>query len=261
MRDCSHGLPESAEGIHPMALLMNAIVIPAVCLLTLLSILIFPPVFCLLKVATGASRDRVMRYLVYAYGKAVLTLMRPFVAFTSEGFANAGVGPPCILVLNHQSFFDVYCLALLPFSDVVMAIRAWPFKMAWYAPFMRLSGYLDVERTEWGAVRETAKSYLRRGAALMFFPEGHRSRDGKLRRFHSGPFQLAVETGASILPVCLSGTYQVLPPGRWWLKPAAVTFKALEPVDPRRFSGPAAHRELSRFVRSMMAKCLEDTRG
>jgi 1-acyl-sn-glycerol-3-phosphate acyltransferase len=247
-----------AEGIHPMAVLMNAVVIPAVCLWTLFSILLFPLAFGLLKISTGAASDRAMRYLIYVYGKIVLGLMRPFVPFTSEGFANAGVGPPCILVSNHQSFFDVYCLALLPFSDVVLAIRAWPFKMAWYAPFMRLAGYLDVERKEWEAVKEAAHTFLQRGAALLFFPEGHRSRDGKLQRFHSGPFQLAVETGAPVVPVCLSGTYQVLPPGRWWLKPAAVTLKALEPVDPRRFSGPAAHRELARFVRSEMARCLED---
>jgi 1-acyl-sn-glycerol-3-phosphate acyltransferase len=241
-----------------MAVLMNAVVIPAVCLWTILSILVFPLAFFLLKTATGAASDRAMRQLTYAYGKGVLGIVRPFLRFKREGFEKAGVKPPCILVLNHQSFVDVYCLALLPFSDVVMAVRAWPFKMAWYAPFMRLSGYLDVERMEWDAVKETAKIFLQRGAALVFFPEGHRSRDGKLHRFRSGPFQLAVETGTPIVPVCLSGTYRVLPRGRWWLKPARVIFKALEPVDPRRFGGPAGHRELGRFVRSKIEECLQE---
>ncbi len=237
---------------------MNAIVLPAGCLWTLLAILFFPFAFFLLKITTGAASDRAMRQLIYAYGKGVLWLMRPFVPFKREGFEIAGVKPPCILVLNHQSVFDVYCLALLPFSDVVMAIRAWPFRMVWYAPFMRLSGYLDVERNEWGAVKQAARAYLERGAALMFFPEGHRSIDGKLQRFHSGPFQLAVETGVPVVPLCLSGTYRVLPPGRWWLKPSSVALKAMEPVDPRRFKGPTAHRDLGRFVRSKINDCLKE---
>jgi 1-acyl-sn-glycerol-3-phosphate acyltransferase len=252
------GCGNRAEGIHLLAVLMNATVIPAVCLWTLLAILLFPLAFFSLKATTGAASDRAMRQLNYVYGKGVLGLVRPFVRFKCEGFETHGVRPPCILVVNHQSFFDVYCLALLPFSDVVIAIRAWPFKMVWYAPFMRLSGYLGVERTEWEAVKQAAKGFLRRGAALMFFPEGHRSRDGKLQRFRSGPFQLALETGALIVPVCLSGTYQVLPPGRWWLKPAWVILKALEPIDPRRFSGPAAHRELGQFVRSKMDEVLKE---
>jgi 1-acyl-sn-glycerol-3-phosphate acyltransferase len=240
-----------------MTVLMNVVVIPTVCLWTVLSILVSPLAFLLVKVATGVTSDRAMRQLIYAYGKGVLVLLRLFIQFKSEGFNKFKVSPPCIIVLNHQSFLDVYCLALLSFSDVILAIRAWPFKMIWYAPFMRLSGYLDVERTEWKAVKQAAKKFLQRGAALMFFPEGHRSKDGKLQRFRSGPFQLAMETGVMIVPVCLSGTYQVLPRGRWWLKPAPVTLKALEPVDPRRFIGQAPHRELSRFIRSKMEACLQ----
>ena len=252
------GVRNPSQDIHLVDVLMNTVVIPAVCVWTVVAILFFPFAFFLLKTTTGASSDRAMRRLIHTYGKGVLGLMRPFVQFKREGFDQAGVKPPCILVLNHQSVFDVYCLALLPFNDVIMAVRAWPFKLVWYAPFMRLSGYLDVERTEWETVKQAAKSFLQRGAALMFFPEGHRSRDGKLQRFRSGPFQLAVETGVPVVPVCLSGTHRILPPDRWWLKPAPVSLKALEPIDPRGFSGPVAHRELSQFVRSKMEECLKD---
>jgi 1-acyl-sn-glycerol-3-phosphate acyltransferase len=246
------------EGIHLMDVLMNAAIIPAVCSWTFLAILLFPVTFFLLKTATGVANDRAMRKLIYAYGKGVLGLVRPFVRFKREGFEKIRVRPPCIIVLNHQSAFDIYCLALLPFSDAIVAIRSWPLKMVWYAPFMRLSGYIDVERTEWEAAKQFAKTALRRGTALIFFPEGHRSRDGKLQRFRSGPFQLALETGVPVVPVCLSGTNRILPPGRWWLRAAPVIFRVLEPVDPRRFSGVSAHRELGRFVRSKMEACLEE---
>ena len=56
----------------------------------------------------------------------------------------------------------------------------------------------------------------------MLRPEAHRSRNGKLGRFYSGAFKVAVETGVPVVPLCITGTDEMLPPGRWWLRPARV---------------------------------------
>jgi 1-acyl-sn-glycerol-3-phosphate acyltransferase len=184
--------------------------------------------------------------------------MSPFVRFKRLEVEAGKFKPPCILVVNHFSFFDTYCMALLPFSDAVFAIRAWPFKMFWYAPFMHLAGYLNVEDMEWQKISEATASIISKGGALLFFPEGHRSRHRQLQRFYSGAFKLAIETGAKIVPLCLSGTDELLPPGRWWLRPARVTLKALEPVDPKDFTGEGAHRLMCKVVQAMMARGLEE---
>lgn len=187
--------------------------------------------------------------------------MAPFVRFRREGFKEGRIKPPCILVVNHLSFFDTYCMALLPFSDVTFAVRAWPFRMPWYAPFMHIARYLNVEDMSWEEISETGSQVISEDGALLFFPEGHRSRDGQLRRFFSGAFKVAVETGAEIVPLCIAGTNELLPPGRWWLKPARVTLKALEPVAPKGFTGPSAHRELRKAVKGRMSRALGEMTG
>ena len=123
---------------------------------------------------------------------------------------------------------------------------------------MHLAGYLNVEDMVWQEISETSANIISRGGALIFFPEGHRSRNKQLQRFYIGAFKLAIETGAKVVPLCLSGTDELLPPGRWWLHPARVTLKALQPVDPKNFTGEGAHRSMCKVVREMMARSLKD---
>ena len=234
-------------------LLMNLTAFPLILLWTVLGIILFPVGFAVWKITTHWDADKIMRQFVWIYGRGWLLIMAPFVRFKRIGAEAAKFKPPCILVVNHYSFFDTYCMAMLPFSDAAFAIRAWPFKMFWYAPFMHLAGYLNVENMEWQKISETTENIISKGGALLFFPEGHRSRNRQLQRFYSGAFKLAIETGAKIVPLCLSGTDELLPPGRWWLRPARVTLKALEPVNPKDFTGEGAHRTMCKVVRKMMA--------
>jgi 1-acyl-sn-glycerol-3-phosphate acyltransferase len=241
-----------------LIVLMNLTVLPLMLLLTMTGIILFPVLFFILKITSGWSAERIMRQLIWVYGRGWLTIMIPFIRFKGIGLKQDKIRPPCILVANHLSFFDIYCLAVLPFSNVSMAIRNWPFKMFWYAPFMHLAGYLNVEKLRWEKIYESAAKIFSKGGALLFFPEGHRSRDGELQRFYSGAFKLAVETGVKIVPLCIKGTSEVLPPGRWWLKPAKVTVKALEPVDPKSYTGSFAHRLMRKKVKSRMIQSLKE---
>ena len=86
-----------------------------------------------------------MRLFVWFYGRAWVTVMSPFVRFKRIDLKKNTSEPPYVMVINHLSFFDFYCMGLLPVSDVAAAVRSWPFKMPWYAPFMKLARYLDVE--------------------------------------------------------------------------------------------------------------------
>jgi len=183
------------------------------------------------------------------------------VRFKREGFTKGSIQLPCIIVANHFSFFDTYCMGLLPFGDIVFAVRSWPFKMFWYAPFMRLASYLDVEKKGWEGTLEESRGIFQRGGAILFFPEGHRSKDGRLHRFYSGPFKLAVETGVPILPLCITGTDVLLPPDRWWLLPARIRFRALPLVDPKPFTGPDAHMHMRKHVKAIMTENIAEMRG
>ena len=239
-----------------LTLLMNLTVLPLSLSWTALGILLFPAPFVILKTLTRWKTDRITRELIRVYARGCVLILAPFVRIKWVGSGADKIKPPCILVVNHLSFLDLYSLAMMPTGDVSLAIRNWPFKMFWYAPFMHLSRYLNVEAAEWQQVSEKAARLLSNGAALLFFPEGHRSRNGRLQRFHSGAFRLAAETGIKIIPLCIKGTSEILPPGRWWFKPGRVTIKALEPVDPGHFTEPAAHRTIRKIVKTRMAQAL-----
>lgn len=237
-----------------LVFLMNLTVLPLSLVWTALGILFFPAPFVFLKIMTPWQTDRISRELIRIYARGCLIILMPFIRIKTEGLKADEIKPPCILVVNHLSFLDLYTLAMLPFGDVSLAIRNWPFKMYWYAPFMRLSRYLNVETTDWQHISEKGSRLLAKGAGILFFPEGHRSRNGRLQRFHSGAFKLATETGIKIVPLCIKGTSEILPPGRWWFKPGRVRVKALEPVDPKRFTEPAAHRKLRKIIKARMAE-------
>lgn len=238
--------------------LMTFYVYPMIVLLTLVSILIFPFLFVVYKIFTRWTDDRIMRALIWLYGRVWLAGMSPFVRFVREGFNQAVLLPPYVIVVNHYSFFDTYCMALLPFHNIAFAVRAWPFKMFWYAPFMRLAGYLNVEELKLQGTLSGGAKVLQSGGSVLFFPEGHRSRDGELQRFSSVPFELACETGIKVLPLCIVGTDVLFPPGRWTMRPAKIRLKALPPIDPSDFEGQDRHMKLRKHTKDLMARAIAE---
>ncbi len=239
------------------ALLTSLLAYPLIVLWTLVGIVfLFPVFFPLLWLSGRRSAPRAMRRLVWIYGRGWLALMSPFVHFSREGVERLAGAGPAVVVSNHLSFFDTFVMALLPVFDVVFAVRSWPFKMPWYRWFMLLAGYPDVERADWPTTLAAARRIFDGRAFFLFFPEGHRSRDGKIHRFHTGAFKIAIETGVPVIPLCLTGTDILLPPGRFLLHPSKIRLRVLEPVDPSGFTGPTAHRDLARKVHDDIANAL-----
>lgn len=233
-------------------LLLNLTFYPLMILWTALGIIASPICLVLWKFSTGWDLGRITRHLISIHGYGLVVIVSPFVRFSLEGAE--GIERPCILVVNHLSFLDSYFMAALPFHDIIFAVGAWPFRMYWYTAFMRLAQYLDVEKGEWEeTLRVCSENFARKGGVL-FFPEGHRSRTGKLQPFYSGAFRLARETGMPVVPLCITGTDTLLPPGHFALHPASVRLKALPPIDPASFPGKNGHIAMRRAVRERMAQ-------
>jgi 1-acyl-sn-glycerol-3-phosphate acyltransferase len=236
---------------------MNLWVYPLLALWTAGGTIVLVPAFLLAGRLLGWETPRVVRLLVWVYGRGWLLIISPFVSFRREGFAEHPPPQPCIAVVNHRSFFDTYFMGGLPFSNCVFAVRAWPFRtLFWYTAIMRLARYLDVETLGWEATVAACRREMAGGAVMVFFPEGHRSRTGRLQRFYSGAFLAACATGTPVVPLCITGTETLLPPGRLWLQPARVRLRALPAVDPAAFPGELGHVALRKRVKELMAEAL-----
>ena len=245
-----------------VTVLINLIFLPLIVIMTIAALIVSPVVFFSIRITTRLKTDQVARVLVWLYGQAWYIIVLPFVRFKKENISKDTIRSKSIFVVNHSSFFDTYCMGLLPLTNICFAVRSWPFKIFFYRPFMRLSRYIDVEGTPWRETLEIGKARLSEGCSLLFFPEGHRSRNGSLRRFYSDAFQLSIDSGAPMVPICLTGTEALLPPGRPWLGPARITIRALPPVDPKDFSQyQLPHVEMRKHVQNLMSTNLAEMRG
>lgn len=254
------GAISTKRRLNARSLCMSVLIHPLLILKTLIFVLLAPVVLPLACLITGHALDRMVRYFIWIYGRVWMFLISPFVRFETINMTLDHFPRPCIIVLNHQSFFDIFCMGALPFSNVGFTVRSWPFRMFWYAPFMRLAGYVDMESLGQEESLRQCRDLLSNDVTLVFFPEGHRSRDGNLGRFYSGAFKLAVEANVPVVPLCISGTDQLLPPGTFLMAPATVRLHALPAINPADFPGETGHVALRKQVKAAMANALAASR-
>jgi len=225
---------------------------------TLAFALLFWPFLLLWKLCGGCSVARATRLFSWLYGKGWIVLMRPLARLRVSGLRREDVPVPCVLVANHLSFFDVYCMGALPVFDFSIMVRSWPFRIVFYAPFMHLAGYVNSEQSDAETlVGQCARIFEHQGC-LLCFPEGHRSRDGRLGRFYSGAFKIAVDNQVPVVPLVLRHTDTLLPAGSWLLKPTRMELRGLGPVYPHRFADhPLPHVAMRKHVKALMAAALD----
>lgn len=140
-----------------------------------------------------------------------------------------------IVVANHLSSADPYCFGVLPGEYAFMT--SWPFKIPFYNWAMNKAQYLDISKG-WLHLSTKGKQLLEQGCSLIIWPEGHRSRDGRLSDFQNGAFRIACETGYPIIPVCIRGTNTLMPPGHFFLKPAKISLTILPACYPESTDSP-----------------------
>lgn len=144
-----------------------------------------------------------------------------------------------ILMANHTSNLDPPALLPNVPGRVVIYLKASLMKIPILGYAMRLAGFIPVQRD--GSVEgakasgATALEALAKGRCVVVFPEGTRSRNGRLLPFKKGPFFLAMDSGAPVVPVTITGTHQLLPKGSLLLKKGTVTVIFHPPIQSTAF--------------------------
>ena len=169
----------------------------------------------------------------------------------SIGLDNVPRSGGVLLASNHLSFFDSVVIPVCAPRNVAFLTKQDYFqgtgiKGALQRGWFEGLGMLPIDRDDPRAAitsLETALEVLNRGEAFGIYPEGTRSRDGRLYRGRTGVAHLALTAGVPVVPVGLKGTPEIQPVGARYPKLAKVTVTFGEPMDfTGRFDGVPSGR-------------------
>ena len=176
-----------------------------------------------------------------------------------SGQQNIPTGISCIFLANHVSNLDPpVLLPALPGRSSVLLKKSL-MRIPLLGTAMRMARFVPVER---GHSREAAKnsvaaaiSALHSGLHILIFAEGTRSKDGRLAAFKRGPFYMAMETGAPIVPIVISGTQKMMRKHSAAITPGVAKVEMLPAIDPAKY---ATRDELMQAVRAAMTATLPE---
>jgi 1-acyl-sn-glycerol-3-phosphate acyltransferase len=196
---------------------------------------------------------------MYAWGMGTLRLgvRAGGIKVRVVGLENVPKGESCIFLSNHVSNLDPpILLPSLPGMSSVFLKKSL-MKIPLLGTAMRMGKFVPVSRghskEEAQKSVEAAAEALHSGLNIFIFPEGTRSRDGKLLPFKKGAFFLAAETGAPMVPIVIRGTAQMMRKGSYKVYPGEAVVEFLPVVRPADYE---SREELMDAVRTTMEEAL-----
>ncbi len=163
--------------------------------------------------------------MLYAFLKPIAVfLMRAWFGLRVRGAEHVPASGPALIVSNHQSILDPPVIGGAARRQIYFLAKAELFRIPMFGSLIRALHARPVRRegSDPGALR-TAAQLLGEGKALLVFPEGTRSLNGRLGEGKPGVGMLAVTSGAPVVPVYVSGTLEALPKGSAWPRRSQVS--------------------------------------
>src|SRR5579859_472777 len=170
-----------------------------------------------------------------------------------EGLEKIDPGPTYVFVANHRSFMDIpVLLAHLPPQFRFLAKKGL-FLIPFLGTHLRRAGHLPVvkdnARASLKSMNDAVRLVREQGMSVMLFPEGGRSKDGRLQEFVEGAAYIAVKSGAPVIPIAMTGTREVLPMGSLQIMSGIVELRIGDPI-------PTAH--LTHKDRAALTQTMHD---
>lgn len=156
----------------------------------------------------------------------------------AEGVENIPAGP-CLFAANHTSNVDPPAImSCIPRRIAILAKKSL-FAIPIVGPAFRLGRFVPVDRSnaeQAMASLDLAAEYMKQGMSFLIYPEGTRSADGRLLRFKSGAFALAIKAGVPVVPVACAGAHRIMPKKSLRIKSGEVVVRFCPPVDATAYS-------------------------
>ncbi len=169
-----------------------------------------------------------------------------------EGLENIDKSKPYVILVNHQSFLDIPLMYVIPLNFKWISKKE-VYKMPIFGMVLYMHGDIAIERGSSDGLKKMIRqsvARLSRGTSVIIFPEGTRSRTGRINRFKPGAFSLAKSAGVDLLPVVADGNRNIM--DGWKVRsPHTFTVRVLEPIKADYIASKDI-KELAEEVHSIM---------
>lgn len=164
-----------------------------------------------------------------------------------------GTVEPGIIVANHQSSLDIILL-MAAFPKVKFFVADWVKNSPLFGPIAEYLGYYVRSEGYEGSLTNLKKD-IDQGWSLVIFPEGTRTTDGTIRRFHKGAFYLASQVNAPVSPVVFYGNWRIMPKNHCFTITRGLSvMQVLEPVKTENIDYHELTRRVATLVKDSYAK-------
>lgn len=173
----------------------------------------------------GATDDNKMKYHQILYKTSAFIMNHiPGTTFSLQNKSGETFEKPSIVICNHQSHLDVMALMMLT-PKLIILTKNWVWNNPFYGKIIRYADYFPVSETE--KMSESIRAKIEKGYSVLIFPEGTRSEDCRILRFHRGAFYMAELLNMDIVPVYIDGFGKVLPKKSFHLHPGNLTIEVM----------------------------------
>ncbi|MBE3110803.1 MAG: 1-acyl-sn-glycerol-3-phosphate acyltransferase, partial [Acidobacteria bacterium] len=169
-------------------------------------------------------------------GQWAMRVSRRILGIKVEALGLDRIAPRTALIFmpNHISFLDGPMLEMLIPGAARVVLKKSVVRIPVVGLAMRFVGFVPVDRkgAEGGkkSIARAVRMVREKGYSFLIFPEGTRSRDGRLQAFRRGGFFLALESGAPIVPVTIRGTFELMPKGQKYARKGTVQVAFHDPI-------------------------------
>jgi len=175
------------------------------------------------------SKLKAFHFLMSKFMQSVLisypSIKRKIINTHNETFKK-----PTIIIANHTSFLDILAIGMLS-PKIIFLVSDWVYNSPIFGAGVRLAGFYPVSNGIDNGI-EHLRAKVNQGFSLMVFPEGTRSLDNTIKRFHKGAFYLAEQLQLDIVPVVIHGYSEVLPKGDFIINGGRTTVEILGRIAP-----------------------------
>ncbi len=211
----------------------------------------------LLKLAPVKKETKMkwFRQTMSLFMKSVL-YTNPFVCKRVLNENKENFDKPAVIISNHTSFLDTLAVGMLS-PKIIFLVNDWVYNSPVFGGAVRLAGFYPVSQGLEGGVEHLRKK-VEEGYSLMVFPEGQRSWDNDIKRFHKGAFYLAEQLNLDVLPVYIHGNSETLPKGDHIIYDEQITVKIGQriAINDTSFGNQYAERtkKISRYFKQEFAQ-------